>query len=84
MRLDGEATGDAETLLLATGQTAARLSSRSLTSSHKPDCRSDLSTISSRDERERCRRGPNRRPDATFWAIDIVGKGFGRWNTIPT
>ena len=24
------------------------------------------------------------RPAATFSAIDIVGKGFGAWNTMPT
>jgi hypothetical protein len=53
---------------------------RSLTSSHSPAPRSDFSTRS----RISPRRPVSRSPAATLSKIDIVGNGFGFWNTIPT
>ena len=55
--------------------------SRSLTSSHSPAERSERST---RSRRSPPRTPVRRSPAATLSNTDMVGKGFGFWNTIPT
>ena len=53
---------------------------RSLTSSHRPTAFSELWTSS---RRSRLFVPVRRRPAATLSKIDMVGNGFGFWNTIP-
>ncbi len=57
--------------------------SRSFTSFHRFAWRSDCSTTSSASPLE-IRLLFSLMPASTFSAIDIVGNGLGRWNTMPT
>ena len=58
------------------------LSRRSLTSSHRFAPRRDFSTKSSASDFE-MRRLLSLTPAITLSLIDMVGKGLGRWNTMP-
>src|SRR5674476_1707737 len=58
-------------------------SSRSLTSFHRLAACSDCSRTTTASGFD-IRRLLSRTPASTFSAIDMVGKGFGRWNTMPT
>src|ERR1035437_4962671 len=57
--------------------------SRSFTSSQSAAPRSAFSTISSIEPRPEKSCPPTRRPAATLSRMDMVGKGVGRWKTIP-
>src|ERR1035437_229087 len=57
--------------------------SRSFTSSQSAARRSAFSTISSIEPRPEKSCPPTRRPAATLSRMDMVGKGVGRWKTIP-
>ena len=60
----------------------AGASRRSFTSFHNPAFASAFSTSSARSPRDILTR-LNLGPERMFSAIDLVGKGFGRWKTIP-
>ena len=83
VRVNGERTGYAESLLLATGQRAAWLAQPVLDPG--PQSHSGQGTL---DEIAARLRPPilvpvSFKPAVTFCAIDMVGNGFGFWNTIP-
>ncbi len=55
---------------------------RSLTSSQRWACRSEVSTTSSRADRLSLVL-VSAKPAVTFSAIDMAGNGLGFWNTMP-
>ena len=80
---DRDRAGDAEALLLAAGEAGTGLVETVLDLVPQVGARSDFSTRSSASDFE-MRRLLSFTPASTFSRIDIVGNGFGRWNTMPT